>query len=123
MSSIKVIILSLFFLITAKPHPYYLSVTTIKYNDKSKSLEVAVKMFTSDIENALKRTTKKAIDIINPKDKKEVDKVLFDYVNKRLLIKVNGKDQILKFIGYEKEDDSIWTYLEVRKAEKFCHYQ
>jgi hypothetical protein len=118
MSSIKFIILSLVFLFGTKSHPYYLSVTNIKYNDKNKSLEVAIKMFTSDLENALKRTTKKSIDIINPKDKKEVEKILIDYVNKRLHIKLNGKDQTLKLIGYEKEDDSVWTYLEIEKCEK-----
>jgi hypothetical protein len=75
-------------------------------------------MFTSDIEDALKRTTKKNIDILNPKDKKEIEKALFDYINKRLSINLNGKNQTLKFIGYEKEDDVIWSYLEIENCMK-----
>lgn len=114
----KNIILACLFLFAGKPHPFYLSVTELKYNDKNKSLEVACKMFTNDLEGALKKTTGKKIDIVNPKDKKEVEKALFDYINKRLSINLNGKLKTLKFIGYEKEEDVIWTYMEIEKCEK-----
>ena len=86
-----------FLLFAGKPHPFYLSVTDIKYNEKNKSLEVATKMFTSDLEDALKKTFKKTVDILNPKDKKEVEKILFDYITKRLTINLNGKLKTLKF--------------------------
>ena len=54
----KTIILAFVTLFTG--HPYHLSVTEIKFNDKNSSLEVACKMFTADLENALKKTTKKS---------------------------------------------------------------
>lgn len=114
----KNIILVCVFLLTGTPHPFYLSVTDIKYNDKNKSLEIACKMFTNDLEDALKRTTKKSIDLINPKDKKETERILFDYINKRLSINLNGKSKTLKCIGFEKEEDVIWTYMEIEKCEK-----
>lgn len=115
---LKNIALVCLFLFAGKPHPFYLTVTDMKYNDKNKSLEIACKMFTNDLEGALKKTTGKKVDIINPKDKKEVEKILFDYITKRLTINLNGKLKTLKFIGYEKEDDVIWTYLEIEKCEK-----
>ncbi len=114
----KNIVLISIFLLTGRPHPFYLSVTDIKYNDKNKSLEIACKMFTSDLEDALKRTTKKSVDLIHPKDKKEVEKILFDYISKRLSIHLNGKPKVIKFIGFEKEEDVIWTYMEIEKCEK-----
>lgn len=106
------------FLFAGKPHPFYLSVTDLKYNDKNKSLEVACKMFSNDLEDALKKTTKKNVDLLNPKNKPEVEKILFEYVEKRLTVSLNGKVQKLKFIGYEREDDVIWTYFEIEKCEK-----
>lgn len=115
---LKNIILVCLFLFAGKPHPFYLSVTDIKYNEKNKSLEIACKMFTNDLEGALKKTTGKKIDIINPKDKKEVEKILYDYINKRFNLTLNGKLTILKYIGYEKEEDVIWTYMEIEKCEK-----
>lgn len=114
----KNIIIICLFLFSAKPHPFYLSVTDMKYNDKSKSLEIACKMFTSDLEDALKKTTNKSIDIINPKNKPEIEKILFAYITKRLSVNLNGKLKTLKFIGYEKEDEVIWTYMEIEKCEK-----
>ncbi len=114
----KNIILISLFLFAGKPHPFYLSVTDIKYNDKNKSLEIACKMFTSDLEDALKKTTNKSVDILNPKNKPEVEKILFEYITKRLSVNLNGKLKTLKFIGYEKEDEVIWTYMEIEKCEK-----
>lgn len=89
----------------------------MKYNEQHKSVEIACKMFTNDLEDALKRTTKKSIDLIHSKNKKETEKVIFDYINKRLSIIVNGKTRVLKYIGYEQEDDVIWTYMEIEKCE------
>lgn len=118
MPLLKNIILICLFLFSGKPHPFYLSVTELKYNEKNKTMEVACKMFTNDIEGALKKLSGKKIDLINPKDKKEVEKLLFDYVTKRLIINLNGKVRTLKYIGYEKEEDVIWTYMEIEKCEK-----
>ena len=115
---LKNIVLVCLFLFTGKPHPFYLTVTDMKYNDKNKSLEIACKMFTNDLEGALKKTTGKKVDILNPQDKKEVEKILFDYITKRLSINLNGKLKTLRFIGYEKEEDVIWTYMEIEKCEK-----
>jgi hypothetical protein len=100
-----------------KAHPFFVSVTEIKYNEKNKSLEIACKMFSNDLEDALKKTSKKNIDILHPKDKKETEKILFEYIQKRLQIKVNGKPVNYSFIGYEKEEEAVWTYLEC-KSEK-----
>ena len=114
----KNIILVSLFLFAGKPHPFYLSVTDMKYNDKSKSLEISCKMFTTDLEDALKKTTNKSVDILHPKNKPEVEKILFTYITKRLSVNLNGKLKTLKFIGYEKEDDVILTYMEIEKCEK-----
>lgn len=114
----KNIILICGLLLAGRPHPFYLSVTNIKFNEKNKSMELSCKLFTNDLEDALKRTAKKSVDIINPKDKKETEKILFDYISKRLIINLNGKTKNLKYIGYEKEEDVIWVYLEIEKCEK-----
>ncbi len=114
----KNIILVSLFLFAGKPHPFYLSVTNMKYNDKSRSMEISCKMFTNDLEDALKKITNKSVDILNPKNKPEVENILFEYITKRLSVNLNGKIKTLKFIGYEKEDEVIWTYMEIEKCEK-----
>ncbi|MBN8693347.1 MAG: hypothetical protein J0L69_09120 [Bacteroidetes bacterium] len=99
-------------------HPYYLSVTELKYNTAEKSMAISCKMFTNDLEDAIKRSSGKTTDLLNPKDKKEVDKQLAEYISKRLKISIDGKACSLKYLGYEKEEDCIWTYLEIEKIAK-----
>lgn len=94
-------------------HPFYLGVTELVYDSSQKNMNVSIRLFTSDLEDALKRTTQKKIDILNPKNKAEVDTVLFHYIKKRFSINVNAQSYQLHYIGYEKQEESIWTYLEI----------
>ena len=98
-----------------KKHPFYLSVVDIKHDAKQQSLNISVKMFTNDIEDALKKTTSKHIDLLNPKNKAEMETELMNYIKKRLSFSVNAKAVNLDFIGYEREEDAIWAYFEVKK--------
>lgn len=100
------------------PHPFYLSVTDCKYNPKNKNIEISCKMFTNDLEDALKKKNGKTVDLINPANKEETGKLVFEYIEKRLKITTNQKLMKLNYIGFEKEDDVIWTYLEIKNVEK-----
>ncbi len=98
-------------------HPYYVSVTDIKYNETEKTLQVSCRIFTDNIEDALRKIYKKPVDVLHPKDKKEAGGLLSDYLTKHLKVKVAGKLQTLNFIGYEKEEEAVWCYLEIKNAE------
>lgn len=97
-------------------HPFFVSVIDINYKQKEQTLQLSVKLFTNDLEDALRRTSKKKIDILNPINKAETDSILYNYIIKRLNINVNSKKQTLHFIGYEKEEEAIWTYLEIKNS-------
>lgn len=97
-------------------HPFYISVIDIKHDVKQHTLNISVKLFTNDIEEALKKTTTKSIDLLNPKNKAEMETELMNYTKKRLSIALNNKTTTLDFIGYEKEEDAIWTYLQIKKV-------
>lgn len=99
-------------------HPFFVSVTDIKYNHATKAIEISCKMFTNDLEGALKKTSGKSLDLLNPKDKKEVEAVLSAYIKKRLVIQLNNKPINYSFMGFEKEEDAIWTYFEFNKVEQ-----
>ena len=111
------IIISLILLFSGVAHPFYLSVTEMKYNASNETIEISCKLFTNDLETALKKLTDNPVDLIHPHDRKEAEKILFGYIVKRLNITLNGKNRNLKFIGYEKEDDVIWVFMEIEKCE------
>lgn len=93
-----------------------MGLTEITCNEKPE-IQVSVRLFTNDLEDALRKSSGKSIDILNPKDKAEADSILFNYLNKRLSISINAKPMKLSYIGYEKEEESIWTYMEIKSAK------
>jgi hypothetical protein len=94
-------------------HPIYVSVTEIEHNTKDKTLELSCKIFTDDFEKTLRQTYKGTVDLLQPKDKNAMNKLVQDYVQKHLLIKVDEKPVALQFIGYEQEEEGIVSFYQV----------
>ena len=94
-------------------HPVYMSVTEIEHNAKDKTLEISCKIFTDDFEKTLRQSYKGIVDLINPKDKAAMDKLVSAYVQKHLLIKADGRPVALQFIGYEQQEEGINSYYQV----------
>jgi len=94
-------------------HPLYISVTEINHNASDKTLEVSCKIFADDFEKALTAAANKKVDLFNPKDKNEVDKLITDYIKKHLGIKLDGKAVSFSLVGFEREEDAIWSYFQV----------
>ncbi len=94
-------------------HPIFVSVTEIEHNAKDKTLEISCKIFTDDFEKALRATYKTYVDLLKPRDKNAMNKLVADYVQKHLLIKVDGKPVVLEFSGYEQDEEGIESYYQV----------
>ncbi|WP_207428002.1 DUF6702 family protein [Pedobacter sp. SYSU D00535] len=54
-------------------HPFFVSVTEIRHNEKTKSLEISSKLFFDDFEHALGANYKQKLDILNPSEKRRLD--------------------------------------------------
>ena len=98
-------------------HPLYISVTEFNHNAKENLLEVSCKMYADDCETTLRQLTKTNVDITHPKDVKQLEKILNDYVQKHLQLKVNGKAVSMQYVGYEKENESVYCYLQVNDVK------
>ena len=75
-------------------------------------MEISVKLFIDDLEKTLHNIHKMSIDLVHPKDSACSEKLVEDYITNHLSIIVDGKLHPLHFIGYEKEEDAIWSYFE-----------
>jgi hypothetical protein len=98
-------------------HPYYVSVVQIDHNAKERSLEISVRVFTEDMEQALKKSAGTNVDIVKPKDKTATDKILYNYFQKHLKLTLNGKPVAFQYVGYEVQSESIWSYFEVKNVD------
>lgn len=94
-------------------HPFYISVTEINHNAIEKTLEISCKVFTDDMEKTLKKNYKTNIDIIKPKDKTSLVKMITEYINNHLKISVDGKIVSYKYVGNETDDSYAYVYLQI----------
>ena len=94
-------------------HPFYVSVTEMSLNSKTRSLEISCKMFAEDIEDVLKQNYKTAVDLSNDKMQEQNNKLMNDYILHHFSINIDSKPTALKFVGFEKENESIYCYLEI----------
>lgn len=93
-------------------HPFYLSLTEIRYNNTNQSLEIAQKIFWDDLEVALGNKNKTKVDFLNPKNKADLEKMVQAYLLEKNEIKVNGQTAKLSYLGFEIEEDAAWFYME-----------
>lgn len=98
---------------TAPAHPLYITVTEISHNPKDKILEISCKIFTNDLETVLEKAAKTKVDLSNAANKAATDKLIDEYVEKHLRLKVDGRAAGLHFVGSEKEADGTWSYFQV----------
>lgn len=109
---LKLVTVLVMFLAMSFKHPFYLGVCDLKYNVSQKKIQGSVKLFTGDFEDALKKIYKQPIDLINTKDKEATKKIIADYFTKHFTLKLNKQLKNFTIIGFEKEDEAIFTFIE-----------
>lgn len=95
-------------------HPFYISLTEIRYNQTYQSLEIAQKIFWDDLEIALGEKFNTKVDFLNPKNKADLEKMVQAYLLEKNEIKVNGQKVVISYLGYEIEEEAAWFYLEAK---------
>jgi hypothetical protein len=94
-------------------HPFYVSVTEVTQNVSVKSLEVSCKFFIDDFEETLRNAYKVKLDIASAQDKATFDRLIPDYINRRLYLVADGRPLVLSYIGYETDKESVYCYFEI----------
>jgi hypothetical protein len=114
MKKISAVLLILFLL--SFGHPFYLSVTDLKYSVKEKALQGSVRVFVNDLETSLKKSYGKTIDLIHVKDSSLTKSILSSYLKNHFKLKVNGVEKTLQLLGFETEEEAIWLYVAFKKC-------
>jgi len=93
-------------------HPFHVSVVEINHNATDKTLEITCKIFTDDFEKVLAQNYKTKVDLTNPPDKKVMDSLVKKYVFSHLSIEVDGKNTGFTYIGFEKDNEAVLSYIQ-----------
>lgn len=93
-------------------HPYYLSLTEIEINSTEKEIKISCRMFTDDLENALKKLYEPGFDLKKTKDGEQAKQLIQPYILQHFSLWLGGEEIVPELIGYEFEDESTWCYLQ-----------
>ena len=110
-------------LIAATAHKYYLSVTDLAYNEEAKSIQIITRLFYDDLEAVIQERYDTAVIVDATSNQEELDTYLKKYFKKKLLIKVNGTQREVSFIGKEYEDDYVVCYLEINEVDSIESFE
>ncbi|PRP68041.1 DUF6702 family protein [Nonlabens agnitus] len=99
-------------------HKYYLSVSNVKYNEKSKALQMVSRFFIDDLEDVLNERMDKKVTLGNPDGLEELKPILNRYINSRLRVKADGTTTDPTVIGAEYDADQIIIYIELPAAKQ-----
>ncbi len=112
---LALLLVSLPLSIQVAAHKYYVSLTQAEYNDETKTLEIAVRVFADDLELALTRANKRAVYLDKTTD---VSTPILAYLQTRFEIQnAKGETQKFKWVGIETRVDSVWIYIETPMPE------
>lgn len=91
-------------------HPFYLSVTEINISSKAKTLKLSCRPFLDDLQLALHAQSKQAINLSVATEANK--KLVANYIQEHVKLKLDGKAVALTCLGYEIEEEALWCYLE-----------
>lgn len=115
MTFISFITASVFVLV----HPLHVSVTEIAFDTKEKELEITLRVFTDDLELAIRDAKKNEnLDLLKPANT-TIDKLVWEYLEPRFKVSVEGKPQPVKYLGHEKDEDVLVFYIQVQPVKNF----
>jgi hypothetical protein len=93
-------------------HPFHVSTTEINHNAPDKILEISCKVFTDDFESALAKQYHTKADLSAVNMKTAMDTLVKKYINSHLSLKTDGKAVTMKYLGFEKENEAVYAYLQ-----------
>jgi hypothetical protein len=93
-------------------HAFHTSITEMRYNQKQKSFEISLRVFTDDLEKTLSANNQNKKFVIENNDKN--GPFIEQYVRKHFVVTTPKNQRInYQYIGKEKEGDATWIYLEM----------
>jgi hypothetical protein len=120
---VLLLILVSFSSFSAKDHETYLSVTEIEYNQSGKSIQIISRVFIDDLEDVISKRYQKEISLSYKEDLDANKSIIEKYLEKKLMIIVDGKARKLKLLGSKFDADQIVLYIESTNVESFGEVQ
>ncbi len=94
------------------PHPFYVGVAEVAYDQEDQRVEVAVKLFTDDLERALREAyDAPVLNISGVEENPTTDSLIHQYLDHHFQLRIHNKQIPLKYLGKEANADATWIYV------------
>lgn len=94
-------------------HPFYVSIIQVDHSTKANGYQLTFKMFTDDLEAALKEQGTDKINLGTAEEHPKTDQYLFKYIQNGFTLNADGTPQEMQWVGKEVDYDITWCYLEI----------
>lgn len=113
-------VLLITFFCGASPHPVHVSVTEITLDEKEKELEIVSRIFWDDLERSIRDAKNQPeLNLLEPGSAVTADQLVWEYLQHRFKITLNGKPQKIKYLGHEIEGEAILCFIQVSGVKGF----
>ena len=102
---------------TPHPHKIHVSVTNLEFNQSKQTVEIVIRVFTDDLENALGRRAKRAvkIDLATAGKDNQIIELVMAYLRSSLELKNKaGRPVALSWNGIEGQPEMFWIFVKGR---------
>lgn len=94
------------------PHPFYVGVAEVAYDQDDQRVEVAVKLFTDDLERALRETYQAPVlNISGMNEHENTDSLIQKYLERNFHLRIHNEAIPLRYLGKEANADATWIYI------------
>jgi hypothetical protein len=108
-------------LMSSMEHPIFISMAQVDYKTKSDRLEIAVKIFSDDLQKVISKKNDQTIEIGTDREHKDATRYIREYVESNFKIYNNNKELKLEYVGRElerKDFFAMWVYFKVEKVKR-----
>jgi len=98
---------------TATGHVFYVSGTKVKWNPQQDRLDLTVRNFTNDLEQAIKAQGGPELRLWTTGQHAESDRFVGGYLTSRIKFRIDGAERPLKYVGKADALDATACFLQI----------
>jgi hypothetical protein len=104
-------------------HKYYVSVTQIDFVKDKQSVQIITRIFLDDFEDVLQMRYDDNLVLGRQSETEGANFHIEKYLKAKMIIKINGEQKTLNFIGKEYDNDIVVCYLEIESVKEIKSFE
>lgn len=102
----------------SQAHVFYISITKVKWNAQYQRLDLSIRIFTDNLEEAVAEAGGPTLHLWTDKEHAESDQFIADYMKSRLHFRINEHDANLEYVGKADALDATACFFQIREVTR-----